>query len=294
MKKYRNLIIKVLVSSILLALIYIKVDKQSLINNLSLVDLRYVPFIVLFLALNYFFSSVRWKKLLIFENTSHVSVWYLTGLYFIGSFFNNFMPTSIGGDVYKVYRLGKKIKNTPQALSATFMERFTGVVVLALISIVGLYKYIGAYTLGLFVLFVVGFFIGMKLLYVFGKRYKKLQEIYDSLMMYKGKTSVLIFAFVTSLIVQLMTIFTQYFTFLAIGVHLPFFYSLLVFPVIIIASFFVPSINGIGVQDFMYIKFFSLAGVTTEVALSASVLFHLFRLGVSLFGGILYAANKDA
>jgi len=293
MKKHGKLLLKISISALLLAVLFLRVDKNILIKNLSLLDFRFAPFIVLFLALNYLFSSIRWKRLLIYENTSGVSVWYLTSLYFIGSFFNNFMPTSIGGDVYKVYRLGKKIGNTPNALSATFMERFTGVIVLALISIFGLIRYLGALTLIPFVLFILGMFFGLWLLKVLGDRFAKLKEIYESLMKYKKQYSVLTFALVTSIIVQLMTILTQYFVFLSIGVRLPFFYSLLVFPVIVLASFFIPSLNGVGVQDALYVSMFSVVGVRPETALSASILFHLFRLTVSLIGGGFYAANKD-
>jgi hypothetical protein len=48
------------------------------------------------------------------------------------------MPTSIGGDVFKVYTLGKKLNNVSDAFSATFMERFTGLISLVFIAIFGL------------------------------------------------------------------------------------------------------------------------------------------------------------
>lgn len=293
LKKNKKLILKITVSIILFTIILLKADKDSIFHNFELLNPVYIPIIVLFLSLNYFFSSVRWKYLLIFKNTQHVTVWYLTALYFIGSFFNNFMPTSIGGDVFKIYRLGKKIDSIPNAFSATFMERFSGVVILILISIIGLYKYIGLMTVLLLVLFVIGFFIGLWLLKFAGQRFKKIQPIYESIYQYKNERKVVIFSLATSLLVQLLTIFTQYFVFMSIGVHLPVFYSLIFFPMIILASFFIPSLNGIGVQDYLYISIFGAIGIQNEVALSASILFHLFRLSVSLIGGVLYAVGKD-
>ena len=109
---------------------------------------------------------------------------------------------------------------------------------------------------------------------------------------YKGKNKVLLIAFLTSFIVQFLAIFTQYFIFLALGVRLPLFYSLFVFPVITLASFFIPSLNGVGVQDALYVQLFQVVYIIPELALSASILYHLFRLGVSLIGGVLYAAGK--
>jgi uncharacterized membrane protein YbhN (UPF0104 family) len=294
MKNYLKLILKIVVSVGLGVIIYLKVDKQALVHNIALLNWKYVPIILLGLVLNYVISSVRWKKLLIYDNTSHISVGYLTMLYFIGSFFNNLMPTSIGGDVYKVYRLSKKIGNVAHAFAATFMERFTGVLALITLSLFSLYNIMKLEVILLLIWFAGAVYIGLLVLRFLSKKSAKIKKFYDALYMYKGNIPVLSFALVTSFLVQLLTIFTQYFIFKSIGVTLPIFYSLMVFPVIILASFFIPSINGIGVQDALYIQLFGLVGVSSSVALSASLLFHVSRLLVSLVGGAFYALGKDA
>ena len=295
MKKYGKLILKIVVSSALLTVILLKVDRASLIKNISLMDFRWAPVIVLCIILNYVFSSLRWKKLLVFPNTSHVTSKYLINLYFVGSFFNNFMPTSIGGDVYKVYKLGKKIDSTVNAFSATFVDRFTGIIALALIGVFGLFKYIGYYTIGVFALFFVGAFVGLKVLEIINKKFdiKLFKDIYISLMAYKDSKSIFGYIVITSFIVQFLSIFTQYFIFKSIGINVPLLFSFIAFPVVTIAGFVIPSLNGIGVQDALYMQFFGSIGISTEIALSASVLYHLFRLGISLIGGLLYAAGAD-
>ena len=98
--------------------------------------------------------------------------------------------------------------------------------------------------------------------------------------------------FVVVFVVQLLAVATQYFVLVSLGISVPFVYTLFVFPVVFLASIFIPSLNGFGVQDALYIHFFTAVGVTTELALSASIVYHLFRLAVSLFGGILYAMGK--
>lgn len=293
MKKYKKFILKLVVSVGLVGIILWKVDRRGIIESIRSLDFRYVPLIFGFLILNYVVSSFRWKLLLIHKNSEHITVSYLTSLYFIGAFFNNIMPTSMGGDVYKIYRLGKKLDCTVDAFSATFMERFTGMIALVLISIVGLTQVFGFLGILAFVGLWVGFFAGLWVLKFFGGRYKKLKKIYDSLVIYKGRKKVLLWAFITSLAVQIIAIATQYFVFLAVGIHLPVAYSLFIFPVITLAGFFIPSLNGIGVQDALYIQMFSVVGVTTAVSLSVSILYHVFRLGTSLIGGMLYAMGKD-
>ncbi len=294
MKEKRNFIIKLTISVSLIAIIFYGVDKESFLNNFRLLDYGYVPFIILLLVTNYLVSSYRWKTLLIHKNSERVSVKYLTYLYFTGAFFNNFMPTSIGGDVYKVYKLGKKLGDAVDAFSATFMERFTGVVALGLISVFSLVKMLGIWGALILIVFVVGILIGFYLLSFLSSRSEKVRKLYHSLNAYRGKNKILLWAFITSFIVQFLAIATQYFVFLALGIKLPIVYALFIFPVITLAGFFIPSLNGIGVQDALYMKLFAVVGVLGSLSLSASLVYHLFRLGVSLIGGVIYALGKDA
>jgi len=309
-KKIITTILKVAVSSSLLYLIFSRIDKESFVENLRLMDLRYAPFILLFIILNYVVGAFRWKQLLVYKEAKNVSVGYLINLYFIGSFFNNFMPTSVGGDAYKMYQLGRKIGDSAKGISSTFMERFTGIIALVIVSYVGLIKTLSfwvqmlpeelqsndLFVLGFKVLLFVGFWVaaagGFLSLSILAKKISFFKKINDAILSYKSEKKVLFIAFLTSFVVQLLAIFTQYFVFLALGVKLPIFYAFFVFPVITLAGFFIPSLNGLGVQDVLYISFMGQVGVSESLAISASVLYHLSRLIVSLVGGVLYAMGK--
>lgn len=309
-KSYLQVILKVAVSSLLLYIIFTRIDRESFVQNIRLMDLRFAPFILLFIILNYVVGAFRWKQLLVYKGTEDVSVGYLVNLYFIGAFFNNFMPTSVGGDVYKMYQLGKKIGDTAKGFSSTFMERFTGIVALVVVSYVGLVRTLpfwvdllpslykeNAALVFLFKLFLfTGFWIaagvGFFSLSLLAKKISFFRKIYDALLVYKNEHKVVFIAFLTSFIVQLLSIFTQYFIFMALGVQIPLFYAFFVFPVITLAGFFIPSLNGLGVQDALYISFMGMVGVSESLAVSASVLYHLSRLLVSLIGGVLYAMGK--
>lgn len=292
--KYKKFLLRFSVSAVALFLTYRTVEIDKFWENLKLVDLTFAPLIIIFLVLNYIVSSIRWKYLLIYKNSEKADVGYLTSLYFIGSFFNNIMPTSIGGDAYKVFKLGKRISSYTNAFSATFMERFTGVLVLVFISLISLSVFFKWGIVLIFLWVFMGLVISFKLLKALSKKIKVLGKIYNSLSQYKGQNKIIFWAVITSFLVQLIAIFTQYFVFLSLGIKLPVLYSLFVFPIITLASFFIPSINGIGIQDFLYKKIFLFAGVPEVVSLSASILYHLFRLLVSLIGGVLLAFGKDS
>ncbi len=308
----KKTLIKITVSVALFSIILLQIDLAQLVQNLKLLDTKYVPLIITFLIGNYVISSIRWKKLLIFENTDDVTIKKLISLYLIGAFFNNFMPTSIGGDVYKVFKLGTLIKSKTNAFIATFMERFSGIIALVLISYYGLLNTLDfwiallpesvssntPWLIGLKFLLFLGFWFGAVVGFIcfktLSKRSVKLGKLYDALILYRFKYSVLLWAFLTSFLVQFMSIFTQYFIFRALGIDLSFSYALLVLPVITMASFFIPSLNGVGVQDALYIKLFQVVGVSSELALSASIIYHLLRLLVSLLGGVFYVFEKDS
>ena len=310
-KEKKQAIIKILFSIILFGVIFWQVDLASVWSSFRLLDLRFLPLLILLVVLNYLVSSVRWKVLLIHENSEKASVSYLTSLYFIGSFFNNFMPTSIGGDVFKIVSLGKRLKNKADAFAATFMERFTGIIALVLISYIGLVQTLGFWVAQLpdliaantvlvflfkFVLFFgfwIAAFAGFLALRFLSGTIGAFKKVYDSLVVYKGSNKILVNAFLTSFIVQVLAIFTQYFIFSAMGVNIPLDYALFIFPVITLISFFVPSLNGLGVQDALYMQLFLVVGIPAEISLSASIIYHLLRLFVSLFGGVLYALGKS-
>ena len=77
--------------------------------------------------LGIYFLVLRWQILLKTQNIK-APMSFLFGSYLVGYFFNNFLPTSIGGDVYRIYDTSK-LKNSSgmKAASIVLMERTTGV-----------------------------------------------------------------------------------------------------------------------------------------------------------------------
>lgn len=289
----KKFLLKLLISIVLIVVIYFKVDKNSLFYSISKLNLYFLPLIFFLLIANYIVSSIRWKKLLsIYGEYKEVSLFLLVKLYFIGAFFNNFLPTSIGGDVYKAMKLGGYIKERSKAFASTFMERFSGVVILVIFALYGILSTFGMYG----VLLLVGFCVVSVCFYfaleIIGKKFSKLKKFTDALFEYRNKKSVVAYALITSVFVQIFSILTQYLIFIALGAQISLGYSFFAFPVIILASFFIPSQNSIGVQDILYASFFSSVGVPLEIAVSASIVYHLVRLLTSLIGGVFYAFSK--
>lgn len=79
-------------------------------------------------------SSYQWQYLLDAERI-HMDLKRLIDLYLIGIAFNHFLPTGMGGDVVKVYYVGKERLNTSGAASSVVMSRVTGFFAMTLVSL---------------------------------------------------------------------------------------------------------------------------------------------------------------
>jgi glycosyltransferase 2 family protein len=55
-------------------------------------------------------------------------------LYFIGLFFNNFLPANIGGDAYKIIDLGRRERGHGRVFCATLLDRLLGLAALTVVA----------------------------------------------------------------------------------------------------------------------------------------------------------------
>ncbi len=125
-----KLIIKVIVTTLAL---YVVVRKIDLIETKRIL-LSAHPF-WLFIALVLYnvskvISSIRLKGLFRAINL-RLGFYYNLKLYYVGMFYNLFLPGGIGGDGYKVYLLNRHYKvPVKQLLGATLLDRISGMAAL--------------------------------------------------------------------------------------------------------------------------------------------------------------------
>ncbi|MCP3934069.1 MAG: flippase-like domain-containing protein [Actinomycetia bacterium] len=79
-------------------------------------------------------AALRWRRVL--ETLSHrPSLYRLVILNLAGHFVSNFLPTTVGGDVLRVRRLGRRLGDFPRCFASVVIERLTGWVVLPILSL---------------------------------------------------------------------------------------------------------------------------------------------------------------
>jgi len=234
-------------------------------------------------------------------------------LTFIGYFFNNFLPTAIGGDIAKAYYASKKTNNKVASYAAVLADRLLGLVAVLLIALVGI-LFIGKGLHNKFILWTVPvifiFTIAMTIFLlkknnrvektysgkkgVLRKIKEKSLKLYDAINIYRNSPLLLVKGLILSLGLQAVTIFTIYLLVLCIGGDIPLFRLFLIIPLIWAVSM-LPSLNGLGVREGAFVYF--LKGyIGSEKAFALSLLWLGLIMLYSVVGGLfqlLHPVKKE-
>src|SRR5262249_5151235 len=81
-------------------------------------------------------NALRWHVFLR-SLALHASVTATIRLTFVGTFFNAFLPTGVGGDAYRTAALGPKAGSISSPLATVFLDRLAGLVGLAALGLAG-------------------------------------------------------------------------------------------------------------------------------------------------------------
>ncbi len=303
----KKLIIKLLISLILIGVILWKVNLDDLYNAIKNADLfiMILGFSLTIPAI--FISTVKWGVLLKAQGIRKPGFMRLMALYYIGIFFSNFLPTEIGGDLYRSYDVGKANGKHAESLAAVTMERITGFSAIVLLAMVGLFIN-WSIADDLYITYVVfGSFgtVALTLCLLFNKRFvkwfkrrmnysflekvmEKLQSFYTALTIYKKNTYMLIKAMVISFLFQILVISNVYVFLVCLNIEFSFLQLILIVPIIGLIGILPITINSIGLREGAFVYLFAQMGVSPSQALALALLFRLGILIVGIVGGGLY------
>src|SRR5213075_751055 len=260
-------------------------------------------------------AAFRWHVLLKVQNI-HLSAPRLTGLFFIGLFYNQFLPGGTGGDIIKSYYL---LKETPGkkagALLAVVFDRFIGLVALVAVTatLISLrYEFLSQKPetrnllwlllalLGASVTFLVSTFVisGFKLLHSLPARFPgrdRLIEISAAYHLYAHHWRATLVAFVASVVAHLATFTTFLCAAYALGAPVPLVNFFAVMPVERTISALPISFAGIGLREkVLQIMLNGLCGVPEAKAILIGSLSFLIILVCCLPGALVYLFYKPS
>jgi uncharacterized protein (TIRG00374 family) len=297
--------IRLVLSLGILAALFTQISPARLLENLRAVSPAFVLFAWCYYALCQWISSYRWQLLLSAKGV-HVSLSQLFAYYMIGMFVNNFMPGSVGGDVVKSYRLFRRTKEMEIAVVSVFLERFTGLLGLCLISIFALafgYRHLDSpMVLGAVVAAIAALLLMVAVLWllpVLVRRFEWLGRfvpakvrqvaggVYEALISYRHELPTLGVTIAVSVVLQLM--FAAYYAIasVAMGIPIPFVYFVLFLPLVTIVGLLPFSIGGLGIREVVMVALFAGVGIAKEDVLAVVLTVQIINTVLSLWGGLL-------
>jgi glycosyltransferase 2 family protein len=130
------LAIKIVVSVALLALLFSRVDARRLWAIARQASLAWLAAALLIYFLNVLASVWRWRLLLHAQDVQ-MPARTLLGSYLVATFFNNFLPSNVGGDVIRIRDTARPAKSTTLAKMVVLSDRVLGLMALVLVAAVG-------------------------------------------------------------------------------------------------------------------------------------------------------------
>ena len=301
--------LKIAVSVGLIAFLLYKLSPADLLSNLR--NLSVAPLVA---ATAVFFASVvlgawQWHRLLgaggialPFGKTFRV--------YFVGLFFNNFLPAGVGGDVMKIYDVTKFGNDPYQVFATTMLDRLVGIAglcVLALAASVALASGPGLDHLWLYALVFAGCMAPILALVLNRRLSRTVRRLFGRITLWGlgGRFDALfrrlgeyrrvraLLAGLTGLAVavQFLRVVTHVLVAVALGIDvtpLAFAQFFVFVPLLGLLMVLPISINGLGVREGAGILLFTQIGFSSEQALLMELITYAIMVVVSLLGGVYF------
>jgi len=294
-------VLKIAVSLGLMAFIFTRINLVETWNALRGAHWGIMAVAFTLFVLTLPLRAFRWKALLDGLGV-HAPISRLTVLYFVGTFFNIFLPTGVGGDVVRAVEFTQDSRHGAEAVGTVFVDRLTGLLVLFVIALAALpfsFRLVEPEVTVAIVVIALGGLAGGWLLLQgnmlgrIGRRLPflpaqdKLEKLYRAVGGCGRRA--LGRALTVSVIFNLVNILVNYLIALALGEHLSPWYFFAFVPLVSFSLTLPISLGGLGVREGTYALLFGQAGVAPEKAVALSLAYYAITVLTGLIGGLMYA-----
>jgi len=275
-KKLLKTIIKIVLTLVALYFVFSKVELKEVQKIIAHANIWYLLLAIIFFNLSKILSSIRLN--IYFAHIGvKISEFYALKLYYIGMFYNLFLPGGVGGDGYKIYLLNKSHHTKVSTLiTATLLDRLSGLI--PLLFFAGLlfigsdfyHKYIWLDWVA-----IVGVITIFPLFYLI--------NIY----FFKGYIEIFFKTTLLGSVVQLLQLVSAFFIVYAIGYSSDMVIFLTLFLISSVVAVLPISVGGVGVRELTFLYGLSLLGISADGGVAFSLLFFLITAFSSFVGAFL-------
>ncbi len=272
-------VLKIVISGLLIYFIFTKINFKDVLDTLKTGNPYYLAIGTLLVLLSKVIASFR-LNLYFHHIEVKITQWSNLKLYFLGMFYNLFLPGGIGGDAYKGYVIQKEFKSgTKRVVSVLLLDRLSGMLLI----------FIYACILGLLmesdlfqpfrILFIVAIPLSIFTFWWINRKFfgYALPVFWKSL----GHSA----------LVQLSQLICVFFILKSLGVQFNQLEYLLVFLISSIVSVIPLTIGGIGSREVTFLYGADWLGLHADTSIGVSFVFFLMTALIS-FIGIVYHFKK--
>ena len=285
--------------------IFYRIPFASVMENWTAAMVPWVVAMLVAANLIMLIQANRWKGLSVQGPEIPFKTYYAYTA--LGYFFNNLLPTGFGGDAVKSLAFGKKFNQTSQSISAVFLSRIQGLLAMFLcffialpfalskINVPTVYTLIMCVALLICIALILCCLFSDKIPFpkAITNRLHFIPKLQYSLSIYRKHKRQLLLSSLDSLWLQLLTLFTSFAYFKAVGVDINIGILVVFTSITIVVAMLPVSLNGIGVREGVQIALFSgILGIPAHLVLAAGLLGYIPLLFQAMQGAVVLVAHR--
>jgi hypothetical protein len=305
MRRALSLLAKAAVSGLLLYFTLNLVNLGTVASRLSRIDPAWAVAGVLLLLAQAVLLALRWERIVAACGAA-MPLSLLFRFTMIATFFNQTLPSSVGGDAVRIWLVGRKV-NWRVAAYSVFLDRVIGVIALAILVCVCLpwtFALVRS-PVGRGALLVIGLGCIAAGAVFFGLSWKRLTVLQRwPLTRHLAAAAVvavdivrkpasLAAVFTVSIAIHFLTVMAAWCAARSVGAELTLIHSLFLVPPVVLIAVVPISIAGWGLRESAMVATFAYAGLPESDGLIVSLLFGAFYLVLGAFGGLVWVLGSD-
>ncbi|HET6465037.1 MAG TPA: lysylphosphatidylglycerol synthase transmembrane domain-containing protein [Nitrospiria bacterium] len=277
--------VKAIVSLGLLIYLFSKIDVGSVGRVLQNLHPGYFALAwISFFGLQ-FVGVFRWRIMVRLQGFEH-PFGRLASYYFVGLFFNLFLPTSIGGDLGKCYYLAESRGDILRAVTTVLADRISGMIALLCIASIALLTagsvIVPAWMTFFTVAGTVLLILGLLIPFIFPRLLRRYELPYR----YWENPRFMAASLAVSFFIQFSVVIISMIIGQAVDVVIPWESYFVFIPLVTVAGMIPVSLNGLGVREGAYVYFLAQVGVAAHQALAFAVLWLILITSLNVLGGL--------
>jgi uncharacterized protein (TIRG00374 family) len=286
--------------SVFAALVYVA-DVVTIVRALREISLADLGILAALSVALISVSVVKWRA---FLRRLHISATFgrLCRLYLVGYFINIFTPSFIGGDVVRSLYVGPGVDRV-HAVSATFLERYTGIVAMLLMALTAVFASDVVTPQIRFIVIAMALGCAVATWMVFSGLLNRvasrlrlpqrivvvLERVHEGMVWGMGDRPLLVRALGLSVVFHLLTVVNTAAVGMAVGwIDIPLEGLLVVVPLILLVGAIPISPQGLGIQEGAFMFFLHSLGATSAQALAIALVLRAKSYVLALLGGLLW------